>query len=518
MIKAEGIGKQGRSRTPQQNAVALRHVAAYVSHGLSLDVSIKTAAAAECASPHTLRTALQQYTATGTLPSPSTSHRGRGNPNHPLHSPAEPDFDLEICIHRIMHEQIALKAKHIAVKHIQQQLLEEYRTFVSIFTLTRWMHELEYTWDDKKFIGSLTPQYRNSRIRSFIWHYAEALRLQRQGTHIIVYLDESYIHALHQMKKGWHPKSGPYRNNETQGDVDTGKRLIIMHAMSKDGMLEVENAVGSNFLHEVTPTAQFVFEAASFDDSDYHTTIDGDAFTLWVKNRLLPAFDALYPGKKMIIVMDNASYHKPRDFDWITSYDMDKTECVSFLKAHRVKEFTAQREGVEVTFKQTQFSKRSSKTNGAPTVKELQQAVKAHLKQHPGINKTRIDKLLQPRGDFIVWTPPFVPEVQPIEMIWGQVKNEVAAQYTLKRTIDMTREQTDDALDRITPAMIQKRIDHCHRWINDFLQSEEAGSLRQFGSLQQLIVASSNAPLPSDLVAPSFQEAEAEEEEELEEP
>jgi hypothetical protein len=66
--------------------------------------------------------------------------------------------------------------------------------------------------------------------------------------------------------------------------------------------------------------------------------------------------------------------------------------------------------------------------------------------------------------------------------------------------------------------MIQKRIDHCHRWINDFLQSEEAGSLRQFGSLQQLIVASSNAPLPSDLVAPSFQEAEAEEEEELEEP
>jgi hypothetical protein len=39
MMKADGIGKQGRSRTPQQNAVALRHVAAYASLGLSLDVS-----------------------------------------------------------------------------------------------------------------------------------------------------------------------------------------------------------------------------------------------------------------------------------------------------------------------------------------------------------------------------------------------------------------------------------------------------------------------------------------------
>jgi transposase len=364
----------------------------------------------------------------------------------------------------------------------------------------------------------LTPQYRDSRIRSFIWHYAEALRLQQQGTHIIVYLDESYIHALHQMKKGWHPKSGPYRNNETQGDVDTGKRLIILHAMTKDGMLEVEDAVGSNFLHEVTPTAQFVFEAASFDDSDYHTTIDGDAFTLWVKNRLLSAFDALYPGKKMIIVMDNATYHKPRDFDWITPHKMGKMECVSFLKEHGMKEFTAQREGVEITFKQNQFSQRASKTNRAPTVKELQRAVKSHLKQHPDINQTRIEKLLKPRGDFIVWTPPFVFEVQPIEMIWGQVKNEVAAQYTLKRTLDITREQTDDAFDRITPAMIQKRIDHCHRWIHEFLQTEEAGSLRPFGSLQQLIATSSNTPMPSDLGPPTFQEAEAEEEEEIDEP
>ena len=257
------------------------------------------------------------------------------NPNHPLRFPSEPTFDIEIAIHRIMFDEVANEGKAYRAKHIQHQLLEDYRTHVGKFTLARWMEELGYAWDDKNFIGALKPLYRDTRIRSFIWEYAKALRLQNNGTHIIVYLDESFIHAVHQMKKGWHPTAGPYRNNETQGEADTGKRLIILHAMSKDGMLEVEEAVGSNFLHEVTPTAQFVFEAASFDHSDYHDTMDGEMFTLWVKNRLLPAFHQLFPGKKMILVMDNATYHRPRDFDWIAPYKMCKTACVTFLKEHR---------------------------------------------------------------------------------------------------------------------------------------------------------------------------------------
>lgn len=411
-----------------------------------------------------------------------------------------------------MFDEVARKARHIALKHIQQQLLEEYRTHVGKFTLGRWMEELGYAWDEKNFIGALKPLYRDARIRSFIWEYAKALRLQKDGTHIIVYLDESFIHALHQMKKGWHPIAGPYRNNETQGDADKGKRLIILHAMSKDGMLEVEDALGSNLLHEVTPTAQFVFEAASFDHSDYHDTMDGEMFTLWMKNRLLPAFHQLYPGKKMILVMDNATYHRPRDFDWITPYKMCKTACVAFLEKHGVTEFRAEREGVEVTFKQTEFHRRASKNNAAPTVKELQKAVKAYLQQHPGINKTKIDKLLQPLGHSIVWTPPFVPEVQPIELIWAYVKQLVASQYSLNRTIEVTRKQTDDAFDTITPEMIRKRIGHCHQWINDFLKTDDAGSLKAFSTLDHLIAADPAIPQPTDIENTLVEEYEEDEE------
>jgi hypothetical protein len=77
MLKNEGIGKQGHSRSASDNARALLHVAMHQQHGLSFDASVKATAAAELASPHTIRTAVEQFTSAGTLPSPSTTHRGR---------------------------------------------------------------------------------------------------------------------------------------------------------------------------------------------------------------------------------------------------------------------------------------------------------------------------------------------------------------------------------------------------------------------------------------------------------
>jgi len=277
-----------------------------------------------------------------------------------------------------------------------------------------------------------------------------------------------------------------------------GKRLIIIHAMSQDGMLDVEDAVGSNFLHEQTPTAQFVFEAASYDDSDYHNSIDGEAFTLWVKNRLIPTFQRLYPSKKMIIVMDNASYHKPRGYDWVTPYKMNKVQCASFFEAQGVASIKVQRDGTELNFHHHTFNLHA-RNKAAPTLKELQQAVRSHLHANPHINRTEVDKILFPLEYSIVWTPPFVPEVQPIELIWAHVKSVVASRYTLNRTIDQIRQQTDDALDTITATMIQKRIAHCHTWIDAFMQTEEAGSLRQYSSLMRLVDTDPIAMPPPDL-------------------
>ena len=56
MLKDEGIGKQGHSRSPSDNARALLHVAVHQQQGLSYDAVVKATAQAELASPSTIRT------------------------------------------------------------------------------------------------------------------------------------------------------------------------------------------------------------------------------------------------------------------------------------------------------------------------------------------------------------------------------------------------------------------------------------------------------------------------------
>jgi hypothetical protein len=75
IVKDSGIGVQGHSRTPVENARALMHVAMHQQRGLSFDAAIKAAAAAELASSCTLRSAAHEFAATGMLSEPDTSQR-----------------------------------------------------------------------------------------------------------------------------------------------------------------------------------------------------------------------------------------------------------------------------------------------------------------------------------------------------------------------------------------------------------------------------------------------------------
>ena len=48
------------------------------------------------------------------------------------------------------------------------------------------------------------------------------------------------------------------------------------------------------------------FDLAS---GDYHDNISFDIFMQWLRNRLIPVFKRNFPGKKMILILDNAPYN-----------------------------------------------------------------------------------------------------------------------------------------------------------------------------------------------------------------
>ena len=62
---------------------------------------------------------------------------------------------------------------------------------------------------------------------------------------------------------------------------------------------------------------------------DYHDTMTGEFFMYWVEKSLTPAFEARYPVKKMILILDNAPYHHSLVGDGFRPNSMSKTDIVA---------------------------------------------------------------------------------------------------------------------------------------------------------------------------------------------
>ena len=100
-----------------------------------------------------------------------------------------------------------------------------------------------------------------------------------------VYLDESYVNKNHSNDFiGYSNDDGPW----VQKPTGKGERLIIINAISQNGWI---------------PNAKLVFKSTK-KSGDYHGQMNGDLFSMWFQEKLLPNIS---PGS--LIVMDNAPYH-----------------------------------------------------------------------------------------------------------------------------------------------------------------------------------------------------------------
>jgi transposase len=505
MVKQAGLGKQGHSRTVEENARALLHIHQNQQSGLSFDQAIKATAAAELTSHTTLRAVIKEFQTDGTITPPNTAERGRGNPDHPLHDANGPTLQAELLMHEELCKQntadVAVTSATLAA-----ELRDKLKISVNRSTVRRWLHQLGYSWRHKRYVGGMKPQAKNARIRQFILEYADALAEEAAGRAVIVYVDESYIHTHHAAKKGWFHPSNP----DVIGDND-GKRLIILHAMTEGGLLAVpgEGPDATNWLSEAALTCEVVFEEIledGQDDSDYHNTMTGSKFTAWVKSRLLPTFAHMHPGKKMFLVMDNASYHKPRDDTWISdSQAQNKHDLAHTLIDLGVESLVRSRDGRRVP--SHLFD--ATVGQGGASKQDLVAAVKQWLSDHPDSNRTVVEQLLDDAGHSIVFTPPYCPSVQPIELLWAYVKRQVASQSTVGRTMTQTREQTEAAFESIRWTFCNSVVKHCHDWIDAFLKTDAAEDLSQCGTLagvikhhQLITVANATASAASSDIAP----------------
>ena len=189
--------------------------------------------------------------------------------------------------------------------------------------------------------------------------------------------------------------------------------------------------------------------------------MDSDNFMRWVRDNLVPSFEARYPGKRMVLVLDNAPYHHKRG---VESFPTTKSAILAMIRKHGVTHIPLEaKPGVrehavsaEVT---DDFLKTAHKNKPlVPTLDEMKHGFLKALRSSP--DAAQRDKLLdevvtflqrRPQEHLCLWTPPYCPDMQPIEVFWATGKNYAASSHyngrKMYETVTALREGWYGSLD-----------------------------------------------------------------------
>lgn len=239
-----------------------------------------------------------------------------------------------------------------------------------------------------------------------------------------VYLDESYVNKNHSNDFIWYSgEDGPW----VQKPTGKGERLIIVNAITKSGWV---------------PGAKLVFKSTR-KTGDYHGQMNWDLFKKWFIEMLLENIPS-----NSLIIMDNASYHNTLSDHSPPTPLCSKKKIIEWLEHNKIycRQDCLKPELVEILQK---------------------------LATEPSY---AIDEIARSRGHEVIRTPPYHPELQPIETCWGVVKNHIArnSDFTMKNLI----EQLEVGFAKVTGKTCAEILEKIKKiedefWTEDILFDEQ---------------------------------------------
>ena len=63
--------------------------------------------------------------------------------------------------------------------------------------------------------------------------------------------------------------------------------------------------------------------------------------------------------------------------------------------------------------------------------------------------EAEVVQLTKQQGHKVLYTPPYHYDLQPIEMVWSQIKGEVGRQYDLSTTMVIVKQQLESAFEHL---------------------------------------------------------------------
>ncbi len=345
--------------------------------------------------------------------------------NAPAQSRGRPSYSIEASHQEAVRayiRQANLQGSHRTLEDIRRFLSE--RSPSEAFHLSTLARTLD-RWGFEFGKGTRTQHLKEKdHVIAARQRYLRKMRRNRQSKsgHVIrpeVYLDESYINKNHSNDFVWYwNEDGPW----IQKPTGKGQRLIMINAMTHNGWV---------------PGARVVFKSTR-KTGDYHGQMNGELFRKWFIEQLLPNIP-----NHALIVMDNATYHNVLTVHSAPTAACSKETIRTWLEANEIpcRDDCLKVELVEIL----------NKLAPQPTYV--------------------IDEIAVQSGHEVVRTPPYHPELQPIEMCWGVLKNEVARHCDF--TMDNLKLQLERAFEKITAETCQSIIKKV-RSIEDRFWREDA--------------------------------------------
>ena len=315
---------------------------------------------------------------------------------------------------------------------INLALREECGINISISTLRRTLHELDFKYQHISTTGKVIFEDANISDRRLSYLH-EVSSLREQG-YLIVYQDETWVNVNHTTPQHWtdiHPgtstanhlpkSEATHRVPKLCSMTGKGKRLIICHAgCDKYGLIE---------------GCELVFEAKNIT-GDYHGEMNHENFVKWFEEQLMPSLP-----EPSVIVMDNASYHnKITEITRCPTLNDKKNEIQCWLRTKKIP-----------------FDNTMTK----PILYDI-------VKSNKCAPQFVTDDIAERHGHLCLRLPPRHSELNPIELIWSQVKGHIARHNDGKMTT--VKKELALAFNSVTPANFSDAVKHVMKIEEDFRQ------------------------------------------------
>ena len=283
----------------------------------------------------------------------------------------------------------------------------------------------------------------------------------REEGRLIYYQDESWINAHMQRHK-------EMRMPEWDEDLDVdipepksgkGARSILCGIGSAD---DPNGFLGDTFL---------LYRGKKSNKSDdYHTDMNADVFLDWMEKKVLPAMPKL--PQKAAIIIDRASYHMTKtDGTRMPVKDDTKGAIVDWLEK---KGIVIPHPDWDGTGRATIVPYRAVRKNGAACMGCTKRYLWTVVQENRIIPRYKVVDLVEkyPRTDIkVIILPVHHPELNPIELMWNQIKYHVRS-----NNVELRQEAAEGLVKEKVASLKQDAWTACLRHVRkveDLYRKEE---------------------------------------------